>query len=226
MASRSQADVLFPPVRDRAEVGRGVTSAPGGLPKRAVDVVGSILLIVLLAPLMLAIAVLIKLTSRGAVIFRQSRAGLGGKPFVMYKFRTMIDSAEDSRQAVAHLNEKDGPVFKIANDPRLTCVGKLLRRSSADELPQLFNVLSGQMSLVGPRPLWLPEAMSATGRARRRMEVKPGMTCLWQISGRSELSYDRWIDLDLYYIDHQTFLLDLLIMFQTVPAVISARGAY
>lgn len=183
-------------------------------------------LIVLLSPLMLIVAAMVKLTSRGPVIFRQTRGGLHGVPFTMYKFRSMVDRAEEARKALAHLNEKDGPVFKIADDPRLTPVGRLLRCSSIDELPQLFNVLKGEMSLVGPRPLWMPEADRTEGAARMRMDVKPGLTCLWQISGRSELSYKEWVSLDLYYVKHRSMILDLLIMAQTIPAIISARGAY
>ena len=144
----------------------------------------------------------------------------------MYKFRTMRNGAQDERELVAHLNEQTGPVFKIAADPRVTWIGRFLRRSSIDELPQLFNVLSGKMSLVGPRPLWLPEALQSVGAARLRMRIKPGLTCLWQISGRSELTYDQWVLLDLYYIRHRSLLLDLLIIAQTIPAVLSARGAY
>jgi len=183
-------------------------------------------LLVVLSPVMAVVAVLIKLTSRGPVLFRQLRAGLNGRPFVMYKFRTMWDGAEELRPALAAMNEKDGPIFKIADDPRLTPIGRFLRRSSLDELPQLFNVLAGEMALVGPRPMWLPEARQATGPARLRTVVKPGLTCLWQISGRSELSYEDWMLLDLYYVRHRSLLLDLLILLQTPPAVLSARGAY
>jgi lipopolysaccharide/colanic/teichoic acid biosynthesis glycosyltransferase len=194
--------------------------------KRVLDIVVASALLVLLAPLMLVATVLVKLTSRGPVFFKQTRAGLHGAPFTMYKFRTMHLGAEKTRTSLEHLNEKDGPVFKIVNDPRLTTVGRWLRKSSIDELPQLFNVLRGEMSLVGPRPLWLPEAQRTVGRARLRAGVKPGLTCLWQISGRSELSYQEWVDLDLYYLRHRSLLLDLMIMAQTASAVISTRGAY
>jgi lipopolysaccharide/colanic/teichoic acid biosynthesis glycosyltransferase len=172
------------------------------------------------------VALLIKLTSRGPVIFTQTRAGLRGSPFTMYKFRSMYTGAEEARAALASRNEKSGPVFKIADDPRLTPLGRWLRKSSIDELPQLVNVLRGEMSLVGPRPLWMPEAIRVVGRARIRADVKPGLTCLWQISGRSELSYDEWVALDAYYVYHRSMWLDLMIMVQTVPAVLSARGAY
>jgi len=194
--------------------------------KRALDVVIASSLLIVLSPVMAVVAVLIKLTSRGAVFFKQTRVGLHGKPFTMYKFRSMRKGAQDDRKFLAHLNENDGPVFKIAEDPRLTPIGRFLRRSSLDELPQLWNVLKGEMSLVGPRPLWHEEAREATERARLRTCVKPGLTCLWQISGRSELGHDKWVELDLYYIQNRSLLLDLLIIVQTIPAVLSARGAY
>ena len=194
--------------------------------KRILDVAIAAILLILLSPLLLLTSVLVKLTSPGPVIFHQVRAGLRGEPFIMYKFRTMRDGAEEDLALVKNLNEKNGPIFKIVNDPRLTRLGRFLRRSSMDELPQLFNVLQGKMSLVGPRPMWLPEAQQTVGVARQRMLVKPGLTCLWQISGRSELSYEEWILLDLFYIRHRSFMLDLLILFQTPPAVVSTRGAY
>ena len=194
--------------------------------KRAMDLVLGSVLVVVTAPIVLLAAALVWLTSRGPVVFKQQRGGLHGKPFIMYKFRTMYEGAQDDRQFLQQKNEKDGPVFKIADDPRLTLVGKFLRRSSIDELPQLFNVLAGQMSLVGPRPMWFPEAQQVTGPAKLRTAVKPGLTCLWQISGRSELSYDEWISLDRYYVLNRSLLLDLLIIIQTIPIVISGYGAY
>lgn len=197
-----------------------------GIAKRAVDVTVASLLIVALSPLMLLVAALIKLTSRGPVLFRQIRAGKDGKPFTMLKFRTMRNGASDERELLADLNTQSGPVFKIPDDPRLTPIGRFLRRSSIDELPQLFTVLCGEMSLVGPRPLWLPEALKVTGPGRYRTRIKPGLTCLWQISGRSELSYEEWVLLDLYYLRHRSLVLDLLIIIQTIPAVINARGAF
>lgn len=194
--------------------------------KRAMDLVFALLFLVVLAPLMIVVAITIKLTSRGGVFFTQFRAGKNGKPFKMYKFRSMWQGAQSDRIFMSQLNEKTGPVFKISDDPRLTPIGRFLRRSSIDELPQLFNVLKGQMSLVGPRPLWLYEAKKVEGSARLRTAVKPGLTCLWQISGRSELSYDEWTRLDLFYIRHRSIPLDLLILIQTLPAVLSAHGAY
>lgn len=194
--------------------------------KRFMDVILAALILTLAAPLMLLTAAIIKLSSRGEVIFRQTRAGLNGEPFTMFKFRTMRNGAENDRQLIAHLNVQDGPVFKIPDDPRLTPIGRFLRRSSIDELPQLLNVLMGQMSLVGPRPLWWPESTQVTGAAKFRMNIKPGLTCLWQISGRSELTYDEWVRLDLYYIRHRSTLLDALIVIQTIPAILSGHGAF
>ncbi len=194
--------------------------------KRLFDFVLGFVLLIAFCPVMLLVALTVRLTSRGPVLFKQVRGGLHGKPFTMYKFRTMYDGAEDDRKFLSHHNEANGPVFKIADDPRLTRIGGFLRRSSLDELPQLFNVLMGDMSLVGPRPLWLPEAERAVGAAKRRSCVEPGLTCLWQISGRSELSYEKWVLLDLYYIRHRSLLLDFLIVAQTIPAVLSGHGAY
>jgi lipopolysaccharide/colanic/teichoic acid biosynthesis glycosyltransferase len=194
--------------------------------KRVLDVIGAIVLLVLVSPVMVLAAAAVKLASRGPVFFAQERAGKDGEPFVMYKFRTMRVGAEDDVDFLRHRNYQNGPVFKLPEDPRLTSVGKFLRRSSIDELPQLFNVLRGDMSLVGPRPLWLPEAQRTTGAAKLRTLVRPGLTCLWQISGRSELSYEQWILLDLYYLRSRSLLLDMLIIAQTVPAVLSGHGAY
>ncbi|MFW6133378.1 MAG: sugar transferase [Planctomycetota bacterium] len=194
--------------------------------KRVIDVVGALVLVIVSLPVMIAAAAAIKLTSRGGVLFRQVRVGRGGRAFTMYKFRSMRAGAQQDRGLLADRNIHAGPVFKVPDDPRVTRVGRFLRRSSIDELPQLINVLRGEMSLVGPRPLWLPEARSATGAARYRTTVKPGLTCLWQISGRSELSYPEWVRLDLYYITHRSIRLDVLVLVQTIPAVLSARGAY
>lgn len=210
--------------------GEDVVVSSGGLKydvaKRALDLALSFFLLILCLPIMLIVALLIKLTSRGPVFFSQIRAGKNGKGFTMYKFRTMREGAEEDRIFLSHLNHQTGPVFKIADDPRLIWIGKFLRQSSIDELPQLFNVLTGRMSLVGPRPLWLPEAEQTKGAAKFRTRVKPGLTCLWQISGRSELSYEQWVLLDLYYIRNRSILLDFMIVVQTIPAVLSGHGAY
>ncbi len=193
--------------------------------KRAVDLVGAAALLVLLLPFLAGIAVVIKLTSRGPVIFRQQRAGFHGRRFEMYKFRTMIEGAETQQDDLAHLNEREGPVFKIAGDPRLTAVGRFLRRTSLDELPQLVNVLKGEMSLVGPRPLPVYEASHIKGAQRRRLAMRPGMTGLWQVSGRNSVDFDGWMRLDLLYVDHWSFDLDLRILLRTIPVVLRGEGA-
>jgi len=201
------------------------TSALALALKRALDVALSSLVLLLALPVLSAVALLIKLTEGGAVFFRQRRCGLHGRPFTLYKFRTMVADAEQRRSDVAHLNEMDGPVFKARNDPRVTPLGRLLRRFSLDELPQLWNVLRGDMSLVGPRPP-IPEEVAAYERwQRRRLAMKPGLTCLWQISGRNELDFERWMALDLQYIDHWSPWLDLKILAKTLPVVLSGRGA-
>ena len=195
--------------------------------KRALDVSGAVMLLVLLSPLMLATAVAVRLTSPGPVIFRQARTGLNKRPFTMYKFRTMIADAEARQAALGGLNEVSGPVFKICNDPRLTPVGAFLRRTSLDELPQLLNVLIGNMSLVGPRPLPLRDVEGfREDWQRRRFSVRPGITCLWQLSGRSNVSFERWMEMDLQYIDQWSLRLDLRILLKTVGAVLRREGAY
>ena len=194
--------------------------------KRATDLVFSAVLLVLTLPLQLAAAAAIRFSTRGPVLFRQRRCGLNGRAFTLLKFRTMIAGAEERLAEVSHLNVMSGPVFKAANDPRLTGVGKLLRRFSIDELPQLWNVLRGDMSLVGPRPPIPEEVARYEDWQRRRLSMKPGLTCLWQISGRNEIpDFDRWMALDLKYIDTWSPLLDLKILALTVPAVITGRGA-
>jgi exopolysaccharide biosynthesis polyprenyl glycosylphosphotransferase len=212
-------------------VGRHVTLsfAPHDLRivvKRAVDIAGAFAGILLLVPLFVLIAIAIKVSGPGPVLFVQERVGLNRRRFRMYKFRTMVVNAEFLQLSIEHLNEATGPVFKMADDPRVTRLGRLLRRTSLDELPQLFNVLRGEMSLVGPRPL--PERDVAgfrEGRLIRRFSVPPGITCLWQISGRSRLGFDDWIRLDLQYIDEWSLALDLRILLRTIPAVIRGSGA-
>jgi len=195
--------------------------------KRLIDLGFGLLLFLTTLPVMLLAAIAIKFTSPGPVLFRQHRAGLNGRPFTMYKFRSMYEGAESDRNELACRNElTEGPCFKLREDPRLTPIGWFLRQSSIDELPQLFNVLQGDMTLVGPRPLPLEEVRTATAAERRRLHVKPGLTCLWQISGRCEIPYSEWMLLDLYYIEHRNFMLDVEILVKTVPAVLSRRGAY
>lgn len=194
--------------------------------KRLIDVAGSALMLLLLSPLFIVVAIAIKISSPGPVIFRQKRIGLGGRAFTFYKFRSMRTDAEVSREKILHLNEQDGPIFKIRNDPRVTCVGRWLRRYSIDELPQLYNVLKGQMSFVGPRPPLPCEVEKYEDWQLRRLSVVPGITCLWQVSGRSKLSFEEWVALDLEYIDSRTLLLDFCILLKTIPAVLSGDGAY
>jgi exopolysaccharide biosynthesis polyprenyl glycosylphosphotransferase len=187
--------------------------------KRLFDVIVSAGALILLSPLMLAIALLIKASARGEVFFRQLRVGVNGRRFVLLKFRTMVANAEELRASVAALNEMDGPVFKARTDPRVTWIGRYLRKASLDELPQLWNVLRGDMSLVGPRPPLPEEVEQYQGWQRRRLCVRPGLTCLWQVSGRNRLNFDTWMKLDLDYIDHWSWWLDLKILLRTVPAM-------
>ena len=194
--------------------------------KRALDIAGSAALLALLGPLMALIAIAVKLTSPGPVLFRQVRAGSNGRPFVMLKFRSMCVGAEALLAQLAAANEMSGPVFKMRNDPRLTPIGRFLRRTSFDELPQLWNVLKGDMSLVGPRPPVPAEVVRYEPWQRRRLSMKPGLTCLWQVSGRSEIAdFDQWMKLDLEYIDNWSLTLDLHILLRTFPAVMGGRGA-
>jgi exopolysaccharide biosynthesis polyprenyl glycosylphosphotransferase len=194
--------------------------------KRVMDVLLSIFLFILLLIPMAIIAVVIKFSSPGPVIFKQARVGRGGNLFTAYKFRTMRVGAEHEKKELEHLNEASGPLFKIKNDPRMTRSGKWLRRTSLDELPQLFNVMRGDMSLVGPRPPLPNEVAAYEEWHKRRLDVAPGVTGLWQVSGRSELTFDEMVMLDLYYIENWSPWLDLWILVKTIPALFTARGAY
>jgi exopolysaccharide biosynthesis polyprenyl glycosylphosphotransferase len=194
--------------------------------KRIIDFVGSLLLLLLCSPLLLLAAIAIKLDSTGPVLFVQERMGYNKRRFRMIKFRTMTVDAEARMKDLEHLNEKDGPVFKIRSDPRMTRVGRLLRKLSIDELPQLVNVLFGDMSLVGPRPLPMRDVLGLNvAWQKRRFSVKPGLTCLWQVSGRSNLSFEEWMQLDLEYIDRWSLALDCKILLRTIPAILTAEGA-
>jgi exopolysaccharide biosynthesis polyprenyl glycosylphosphotransferase len=197
------------------------------LAKRALDVAVAALLLAALSPLLLLVAVLVRLTSRGGAVFRQERAGMNGRTFTLYKFRTMVQGAEKDRQMLEARNELDGPAFKIKEDPRVTGLGKFLRKTSIDELPQLWNVIKGDMSLVGPRPLPVYEVEKFEPWQRRRMSMRPGITCLWQVSGRSRMvSFSEWMKLDLEYVDRWSLGLDVKILLRTIPAVLAAKGAY
>jgi len=194
--------------------------------KRSLDVAISLLILGMAGPIIGVVALAIKLTSPGSVFFKQKRIGLNGRMFTLYKIRTMIENAHARRDEVAHLNEMNGPAFKMRDDPRVTPVGRWLRRFSLDELPQFWNVLKGDMSLVGPRPP-IPEEVASYHRwHRRRLSMKPGLTCLWQINGRNEIhDFDHWMKLDLQYIDNWSPSLDLKILLRTIPAVLSGKGA-
>ncbi len=194
--------------------------------KRVVDVALSAFWLVVLSPLVLAIALLVKFTSQGPVIYRQTRCGIGGRRFTLYKFRSMVEGADALRADLELHNEVEGPVFKIANDPRMTTVGRWLRRFSLDELPQLWNILRGDMSFVGPRPPLPEEVSQYEVWQRRRLRMRPGLTCLWAIEGRSGIKFDRWMQLDLDYIDHWSLWLDMKIIVKTIPLVLRGRGAF
>jgi exopolysaccharide biosynthesis polyprenyl glycosylphosphotransferase len=194
--------------------------------KRVLDFAISFIVFTLLSPVLLAVAVLIKLTSPGPVLFVQRRLGLNKRHFNVYKFRTMVVDAEQRMREIEHLNEASGPVFKIKNDPRITPIGRFLRKTSIDELPQLFNVLMGDMSLVGPRPLPVRDYGGfSKDWQRRRFSVRPGITCLWQVGGRSSIPFEKWMELDLQYIDKWSLWLDFQILVRTIPAVFRGSGA-
>lgn len=195
------------------------------LAKRVVDLGMALVLAVVLSPLLVLLALLVRLTSRGPVLYRQTRCGLGGRKFTLYKFRSMHQDAEAQRRELLPLNELDGPVFKIRDDPRCTPLGRLMRRFSLDELPQLINIVKGDMSFVGPRPP-LPEEVAHYERwQRRRLRMQPGLTCLWALEGRNRLNFRRWMELDLEYIDTWSPALDWKILLKTIPVVLMGRGA-
>jgi exopolysaccharide biosynthesis polyprenyl glycosylphosphotransferase len=196
------------------------------LVKRALDIAISLALLVFLLPVLAAVALAVKFTSKGSIFFRQERVGFNKRRFLIYKFRTMVPNADRMLSDLEMLNEVTGPVFKMKNDPRMTPIGRLLRRSSLDELPQLLNVLQGEMSLVGPRPLPVRDYHGFNEDwQRRRFSVRPGITCLWQVNGRSAISFDRWMQLDIEYIDQWSLWLDFKILARTLPAVLKGSGA-
>ena len=193
--------------------------------KRLFDIVCSATALWLLLPLLLVVIALIKFTSRGPVFFRQQRVGLHGRGFAMLKFRSMVVNAEALKDSLAKANEQSGPVFKMRNDPRVTGIGRFIRKYSIDELPQLVNVLRGDMSIVGPRPPVAKEVAQYDAWQRRRLSVRPGLTCIWQVSGRNQISFEDWMYLDMQYIDHWSLAGDFNLIFRTVPIVITGRGA-
>jgi exopolysaccharide biosynthesis polyprenyl glycosylphosphotransferase len=195
--------------------------------KQLLDFFGAATLLILGVLPLAIVALLIKITSPGPIFFRQQRSGLNGRPFTLYKFRTMVTNAEQLKHELAAMNEMSGPVFKLTNDPRITPIGRLLRKFSVDEFPQLLNVLRGEMSLVGPRPLPVDEVRRFNDLAhRRRLSVKPGLTCLWQVSGRNKVKdFKDWVRLDLEYIDNWSLWLDVKILCRTLPVVLTGVGA-
>jgi len=194
--------------------------------KRMVDIIGGAIGLVVSAPIVAISAAIIKLTSKGPVVFRQVRAGLAGRPFRIYKLRTMVMDAEQQQLGLRKCSEQDGPAFKMTSDPRVTAVGRLLRTMSLDELPQFWNVLKGEMSLVGPRPLPVVESDACAQWHRKRLEVTPGLTCIWQVRGRSRVTFDEWMRMDMEYIRHRNIFRDLKLLVLTVTAVILRRGAH
>jgi len=204
-----------------AELGRFSMAA-----KRAFDLIVGGLISVVALPVIVLVALIIRLDSRGSVFFRQERMGRGGSTFLIYKFRSMYDGAEGLREELSGQNEYSGPMFKIHEDPRVTRVGRWLRRWSIDELPQIFNVLRGDMSLVGPRPLWVHEAEQCTGWTQKRLDITPGITGLWQVLGRSEIPFEEMVKLDYMYVTSWSMSWDIKLLLQTLPAVLQKRGAY
>lgn len=216
------------PQQDRLHYTRSLAEAfqlPTPLWKRILDVLVSGLALLLLAPFFALMALAIKLESRGPVFFRQMRSGLGGRPFRMWKFRSMVVDAEAQKKALLSLNEQDGPAFKMRRDPRVTRLGRILRATSIDELPQLWNVFWGDMTLVGPRPLPCDETAGCVSWQRRRLDVTPGLTCIWQIKGRSRVSFAEWARMDIQYIRQRSLWQDLKLLALTVPALLKRKGA-
>jgi exopolysaccharide biosynthesis polyprenyl glycosylphosphotransferase len=203
------------------ELGRGSMAV-----KRVFDLVVGGLIFLLVLPILAIVALAIKLDSRGPVFFRQERMGRGSKPFFIYKFRSMYVGADKERLALAAQNEYSGPMFKMKRDPRITRIGGWLRRWSVDELPQILNVMKGDMSLVGPRPLWIEEAAQCRGWTQKRLDITPGITGLWQVLGRSEIPFDEMVKLDYMYVTGWSLSWDLKLLLQTIPAVVQKRGAY
>ncbi|GAA0753121.1 sugar transferase [Clostridium sartagoforme] len=200
-------------------------SAIYNISKRALDIIASTLGLIILSPILLVVAILIKLESKGPAIFSQKRIGLNKKEFKMYKFRSMVQNAEELKEKLAKKNEMSGPMFKMKNDPRVTKVGKFIRKTSIDELPQLINVLKGEMSLVGPRPSLPKEVLKFEPWMLKRLSVKPGLTCYWQVSGRNNIDFENWMKLDLQYVNDRSFWLDLKLILKTAGVLFGDKNA-
>ncbi len=227
---RGVAEAVFSLAQALLEQGQPIVEPEGNLrssyrlTKRSIDILGSVALLLLLSPLLLTVFVILLFTTRGRPLIRQQRVGYLGRRFGMYKFRSMRLDADKLQHLVQ--NEHQGPIFKNRRDPRVTRIGRILRRTSIDELPQLFNVLAGQMSLVGPRPPLASEVAQYKPWQRRRLAVQPGLTCLWQVSGRSEIGFEDWVRLDIWYLRNQSLATDLKLLARTPLSVVSCRGAY
>jgi lipopolysaccharide/colanic/teichoic acid biosynthesis glycosyltransferase len=193
--------------------------------KRALDILAAGAGILVLTPLLVVVALAVKLTSKGPIFYSQLRSGQGGKPFRIYKFRSMVVDADDRKKDLMAINEQDGPAFKVKNDPRVTKIGRFLRKTSIDELPQLWNVLKGEMTLVGPRAMYCPEMDACNRWQRRRLDVRQGITCIWQVRGRSSVTFDEWMRMDMQYIGKRSLWRDIKLLLQTIPAVLFRRGA-
>lgn len=195
--------------------------------KRSLDIVCACLGLIILGIIFLFVAIFIKFEDRkGPIFFKQTRVGLGGKTFNMYKFRSMVSNAEELKEMLKEKNEATGPVFKMKNDPRITKIGRFIRKTSIDELPQLFNVLKGEMSLVGPRPPLPSEVELYSSYEYQRLQVVPGLTCYWQVSGRSKIGFEEWVELDLKYIRERSMIVDIKLILKTVPALLGTKDAY
>lgn len=193
--------------------------------KRLLDILGSLMGIIFLSPIFLITAIAIKLESKGNIVFSQKRVGLDGKEFKMYKFRSMVVNAEELKEKLAKENEMSGPMFKIKHDPRITKVGKFIRKTSIDELPQLINVFKGDMTLVGPRPSLPKEVAQFEPWMKKRLEVKPGLTCYWQVSGRNNIDFEEWMKLDVKYVNERSFLLDIKLILKTTKVLFGDKNA-
>lgn len=194
--------------------------------KRIIDILLSLMGLIILSPIFIIVAIMIKIESNGPIIFSQYRVGYKGKKFKMYKFRSMVADAEEKKKNLISENEVTGPMFKMKNDPRITKVGRVIRKTSIDELPQLFNVIKGDMSLVGPRPSLPSEVEQFPEWAYRRLDVKPGLTCFWQVSGRNNIEFDEWMRLDIKYVEERSFWIDMKLIFKTVFVLFGDNNAY
>lgn len=193
--------------------------------KRTIDIIGSLFGLIILSPILLIVMVAIKIESRGPVVFAQERVGYKGKRFKMYKFRSMVENAEELKEKLKDQNEMNGPMFKMKNDPRVTRVGRIIRKTSIDEIPQFVNVLKGDMSLVGPRPSLVKEVEEFDDWMLRRLDVKPGLTCYWQVSGRNDIDFEEWMKLDIKYIEEQSILVDIKLILKTVLVLFGDKHA-